>query len=136
MSAEFVDTNVLVYAHDGGAGRKHEQALNLLRRLFSEGAGAVSIQIFTEFYSVAIRKLAMTSEEAEIVIADLGGWILHRPTHADLLAAAQLHRRYQVAWWDALVIQSATRLGCATLWSEDLGDGHRYGSVTVRNPFA
>ena len=135
MSVEFVDTNLLVYAHDGGAGAKHVQAVDLLARLFEEGAGALSTQVLVEFYAAATRKLGMTSAEAEAVIRDLGGWIIHRPAHADLLKAAQLHRRYKLAWWDALILTSAIELGCAVLWTEDFSDGQRLGPVTIRNPF-
>lgn len=77
----------------------------------------------------------MKSEEAEEVISDLGAWIVHRPGHADLLKASRLHRRYKISWWDALVLNSAIELGCSVLWTEDLADGQRYGSVIVRNPF-
>ncbi len=135
MSVEFIDTNVLVYAHDGGAGRKHDKAVDLLARLFEDGTGALSIQVLSEFYSVAIRKLAMKSEEAEAAIADLASWTTHRPAHADLLRAARLHRRYQLGWWDALILNSAIELGCVVLWSEDLS-AQRYGALAVRNPFA
>ena len=135
MSVEFVDTNLLVYAHDGGAGAKHGQAVDLLARLFEEGAGALSTQVLAEFYAAATRKLGMTGAEAEAVIRDLGGWIIHRPAHADLLKAAQLHRRYKLGWWDALILASAIELGCAVLWTEDLSDGQRLGPITVRNPF-
>ena len=135
MSAEFIDTNVLVYAHDGGSGAKHTQAVALLTRLFENAGGALSIQVLSEFYSVATRKLGIPSDEAEEVIRDLGGWTIHRPRHADLLKAAQMHRRYRIAWWDALIVHSAIELGCTVLWTEDLTDGQRYGGVTVRNPF-
>ena len=135
MSVEFVDANILIYANDGGAGAKHVKAVELLERLFAEGAGALSIQVLAEFYSVATRKLSRTSAEAEAVIRDLGGWTIHRPAHADLLKAAQLHRRYKLAWWDALILTSAIELGCAVLWTEDFSDGQRFGGVTVRNPF-
>jgi len=135
MSVEFVDTNVLVYAHDGGAGKKHERSVQLLSRLFDSGAGALSIQVLTEFYAAATKKLLMTSQEAEEVLVDLGGWIIHRPGHADLVSAARLQRRYKIAWWDALVVNSAIELGSSVLWSEDLANGQRYGAVTVRNPF-
>jgi predicted nucleic acid-binding protein len=135
MSAEFIDTNVLVYAHDGGSGSKHTQAVELLKRLFEEDGGALSIQVLSEFYSVATRKMKIQSDEAEEVIQDLGAWTIHRPRHADLLKAAQLQRRHKIAWWDALIIQSAIELGCTVLWTEDLADGQRYGGVTVRNPF-
>ena len=135
MSVEFVDTNVLLYAHDGGAGKKHERSVRLLSRLVEDGAGAISIQVLAEFYAAATKKLGISSQEAEEILADLGGWIIHRPGHADLLRAARFQRRYKISWWDALVVNSAVELGCGVLWSEDLADGQRYGSVTVRNPF-
>ena len=135
MSAEFVDTNVLIYAHDGGAGRKQEASIELIGRLFEERSGALSTQVLAEFYSAATKKLSMPSQEAEQAVADLGGWIIHRPNHADLLSAARLHRRYGMAWWEALMLRSAQALGCRLLWSEDFSDGQRFGAVTVRNPF-
>jgi len=136
MPAEFVDTNILVYAHDGGAGQKYDRSVQLLTRLFEDRAGALSVQVVAEFYAAATRKLAMTSQEAEEILADLGGWIIHRLGHADLVRAARLQRRYRIAWWDALIVTSAIELGCQVLWSEDLGDGQKYGTVTVRNPFS
>jgi len=60
---------------------------------------------------------------------------IHRPGHADLIRASRLYRRHKLAWWDAMVINSAIELGCGTMWSEDLGHGQRYSTVTVRNPF-
>lgn len=135
MSVEFVDTNVFVYAHDGGAGAKHARSVELLARLFEEGSGAVSTQVLAEFYAAATRKLGFASQEAEEVLADLGGWLIHRPTHADLLGAARLQRRHQMSWWDALIVQSAVEVRSGVLWSEDLTHGRRYGPVTVRNPY-
>jgi predicted nucleic acid-binding protein len=136
MSAEFVDTNVFVYAHDGGAGTKHQRAVELLERLFEDQSGAVSIQVLAELYVTATKKLAMKSREAEEVIADLGSWTIHRPAQADLLRAAKIHRQHRISWWDALVINSALELGCSVLWSEDLAAGRRFGSLAIRNPFA
>jgi predicted nucleic acid-binding protein len=135
MSVEFVDTNILIYAHDGGAAAKHHQAVGLLSRLVEEASGALSIQVLSEFYAAATKKLAMKSEEAEEVISDLASWAIHRPGHADLLKAARLHRRHKIAWWDALILNSAIELGCSVLWSEDMSNGQRIGSLVIRNPF-
>jgi predicted nucleic acid-binding protein len=135
MSVEFIDTNVLIYAHDRGTRAKHDRAVDLLSRLFDDATGALSIQILSEFYAAATKKLAMKSEEAEEVISDLGAWTIHRPGHGDLLKASRLHRRYKLSWWDALMLNSAIELGCSVLWTEDLADGQRYGSLLVRNPF-
>ncbi len=135
MSVEFVDTNIFVYAHEGGAGIKHRKAVDLLARLFEEHAGAISVQVLAEFYVTATKKLGMKSEEAEEAIADLKNWNIHRPGHDDVLRACRIHRQHKVSWWDALIINSAVELGCDLLWSEDLAAGQRYGSATVRNPF-
>jgi len=135
MSVEFVDTNVLVYAHDGGSGAKHQRSVELLTRLFEEGSGALSIQVLSEFYVAATNRLGMRSEMVEAVIHDLGSWTIHRPSHGDLLKASRLHRRYRVVWWDAMILNSAIESGCSILWTEDLSDGQRYSSVTAKNPF-
>ncbi len=133
---EFVDTNVLVYAHDGSNRRKNLAAVDLVRRLAGTRSGALSTQILAEFYSVGLRKLGLSSLEAEAILGDFCDWVVHRPSHTDLLRACELHRRFQVAWWDALVINSAIQLGCETLWTEDLNHGQQFGPVTARNPFA
>lgn len=135
MNAEFVDTNVLVYANDRTGGEKPTKATALIARLLESGTGALSLQVLSEFYAAATHKLGMKSEEAEAAIADFGIWAMHRPTHRSLLQACRLQRRYKLSWWDALLVQSAIEMESKILWTEDLNDGQRYGSVTVRNPF-
>ena len=135
MSVEFVDTNVLVYAHDAKAGQKRVNSIELVRRLAKDNSGALSIQVLSEFYAASTRKLAMTSAEAEEIVLDFGAWTIHSPAHADLVRAAGLQRRYKISWWDALIVNSAMVLGCSVLWTEDLSHGQLYGSVMVRNPF-
>jgi predicted nucleic acid-binding protein len=135
MNVEFVDTNVLVYAHDHKAGLKQVQARDLLAQLIREGRGALSIQVLTEFYWTATKKLHIESAEAEQIVNDYGNWSVYRSQHRDLLQAAQLQRRYKISWWDALIVTSAIESGCSVLWTEDLKHGQRFGSLTVRNPF-
>ena len=135
MSAEFVDTNVLVYAHDSMAGTKQESAARLLAHLSAEQNGALSVQVLAEFYSAATRKLQIKPETAAEAIGDFATWRIHSLSLSDLVKAAHLHRRHQISWWDALLIISAQQLGCSILWTEDFSDGQRFGSLTIRNPF-
>lgn len=136
MRIDFVDTNVLVYAHDLSAGWKRSVARDLVARLTVEQNGAMSIQVLAEFYSVVTRKDYLSPEDAEGAVADFGAWTIHCPSHKDLIRTSRLHRRYGVSWWDALLINSAMELECDTLWSEDFSHGQRFGALTVRNPFA
>jgi predicted nucleic acid-binding protein len=136
MSVEFVDTNILIYGHDLSAGRKQKIAAALLERLYASGTGALSAQVLSEFFSASERKPQLPPEVAESIVDELRNWKLHSPELSDLITAWRLRQRYQLSWWDALIVQSAERVGAGVLWTEDLNDGQQYGSVTVRNPFA
>jgi len=134
---QFLDTNVLVYAHDQSAGKKYEIANQLLLSLWQSRLGSVSIQVFQEFFVTVTRKTAvpLSAEEASFVISKMGKWRVHSPNVNDLVSAIQIQQRYQISFWDALIIRSAERLGCAVVWSEDMNDGQFYGRVQVKNPF-
>jgi predicted nucleic acid-binding protein len=134
---QFVDTNVLIYAHDGSAGVKHVRARDLLRDLWQSGAGCLSVQVLQEFYVNVTQKVAkpLTPDVAAHIIADLSVWQVHCPGVDDVLDAIRLQARYQISFWDAMMVASAIHLGCGRLWSEDLNPGQVYGAVTVANPF-
>jgi predicted nucleic acid-binding protein len=134
---QFVDTNILVYAHDQSAGEKHERAKALLTALWRSRQGCLSVQVLQEFYVTVTRKVALPLSPAVAaqIIADLGVWQVHRPAVADILDAIQLQTRYQLSFWDAMIVQSGLRLECAVLWSEDLSGGQNYDAVQVQNPF-
>jgi len=135
MTVEFIDTNVLIYAEDSGMGAKHQIAVDLVARLAREDVGALSTQVLAEYYNSATKKLHMASEEAEATIRDLSCWKIHRPSHTDIVNAVGLQRRYQLSWWDALIVNSAIESGAGVLWSEDLSNGQEFGTLVVRNPF-
>jgi predicted nucleic acid-binding protein len=134
---QFIDTNVLIYAHDRSAGEKHLRARELVRELWRSGEGCLSVQVLQEFYVNVTQKVArpLTSEATAQIIADLSAWQVHRPGTEDVLDAIRLQDRYQVSFWDAMIIASALQLGCQTIWSEDLNPGHDYDQVKVLSPF-
>ena len=134
MSVEFVDTNIFVYASDSGMGAKFHAAVVLISHLAETGAGAISTQVLSEFYNAATTKLRMPSEEAEETLRDLEAWTIHRPGHSDVLSAVRIQRRYRIAWWDAMIVNSAIECGAEILWTEDLKAGQKFGPLVVRNP--
>lgn len=72
----FVDTNILVYAHDRGSGDKHTTARELVARLWRDRAGIVSTQVLPELY-VNVRRKArqpISSDEARQLIEDYLAW--------------------------------------------------------------
>ena len=134
---QFVDTNILIYAHDISAGQKQARARQLVEDLWQSGMGCLSTQVLQEFYVHVTQKVTrpLPMEEAAQIIADLSAWEVHCPRAEDVLEAIRLQQRYQVAFWDAMVIASAIALGCQILWSEDLNRGQGCGQVQVQSPF-
>ena len=134
---EFVDTNILVYAHDQSAGEKHLTALDLVNRLWESRQGCLSVQILQEFYVTVTQKVSrpIKPEAGAEIIRDLTFWRVHTPAAEDVLGAIDLQRHYQISFWDAMVIHSANCLGCKIIWSEDLNNGQMYNDLMVKNPF-
>ena len=52
-----------------------------------------------------------------------------------IVAGAEVGLRYGISYWDGAIIAAAGRLGATVLFSEDLSNGQRYGTVQVVNPF-
>ena len=137
MSGEFVDTNVLIYAHDSGAGSKRSLAAALLERLLEERRGLLSTQVLMEFFVAATRKLPkpLDPRTAAAIVDDLGTWPVFSPGVADILEGARLAQRHRIHFWDGMIVRGAVALGAEVIWSEDLNAGQRYEGVEVRNPF-
>lgn len=140
MSADgraFVDTNVLVYAHDTSAGPKRDIAVALVGQLWASGNGCVSIQVLQELFVNLTRKLPrpLDANRAARVVEDIARWTVHAPDAADVFDAIRLHERYRISFWDAMIVRSAAVIGCETVLSEDLNAGQRYDGVLVVDPF-
>ena len=132
----FIDTNILVYAHDTTAGEKYTRARDLFLELWENRNGCLSIQVLQEFYLTVTQKVSspMDYSKAVGIIRSLSYWHVHEPRTGDIVRAVELQHRYQVAFWDAMIIQSAAQLGCRMIWSEDLDPGQDYAGVKALNP--
>ncbi len=132
----FVDTNILLYAHDRSAGLKHERARQLIEHLWTSGEGVLSTQVLQELCINLRRKIArpLPVEEIRQIIQDYLSWEVVVNTPASILQALEIEVRYQTSFWDALVLQAAESSGASVLYSEDFAAGQKYGAVQVVNP--
>ena len=132
----FVDTNILMYAHDTAAGDKHARAKALVENLWENRSGVVSTQVLQEL-AVNLRRKAKNPLDAKAtreVVSDYLAWQVVVNGGDSILEALDLEGRYQISFWDALVVQAAQASGAEILYSEDLSDGQMYGTVRVINP--
>jgi len=132
----FVDTNILVYAEDRDAGRKHTAALAAVRALWDDRQGVVSVQVLQEYFITVTRKLKkpMTTDKASEAVREYLTWTVVENTGLLLVAAIGLQRRTRLSFWDALIVQAALDADCDLLFSEDLNAGQRFGKLTIVNP--
>ncbi len=132
----FLDTNILVYAHEPGTGIKHERASALIEELWDSGGGVLSTQVLQELCVNLRRKTAKpwTVEETRNLIQDYTEWQIVINTADSVIEALVIEAQFRISFWDALIIQAAESSGSTILYSEDLSDGQTYGSVRVVNP--
>ena len=132
----FVDTNILVYAHDRSAGPKHQRARRLLEQLWQSGEGVLSTQVLQELCLNLRRKVtpALSATEVHNLIEDYLAWEIVTDSPESTLRALEVETRYQTSFWDALILHAAETAGAEVLYSEDLAHGQSYGSVKVVNP--
>ncbi len=137
MSAvAFVDSNILIYAHDRDAGVKRERAMAKLRELWECRTGRLSVQVLEEFYVNATQRLAtpIARSTAREVIQTYGVWVRHATTVETVTRATELADLARISFWHALIVASAEQSAAEELLSEDLSDGQAIASIKVVNP--
>lgn len=101
--------------------------------LWGSNEGVLSTQVLQELYVNVTRKLKkpMTRSRARSTIERYTTWPIHQVTADDILAAAELEQRDSLAFWDALIVISAQRIGADRILTEDLQAGRSFGSVRI-----
>jgi predicted nucleic acid-binding protein len=132
----FVDSNILIYAHDRDAAGKRERAAAALEALWECGNGRLSVQVLQEFYVNATTRLntPLARSTAREVVQTYSAWIRETTTADTVTRAIDISDMARLSFWDALIVASAEQAGAALLYSEDMNDGQKITGVEIRNP--
>ena len=131
MSAEFADTNVVLYLLDDGP--KAERAEEIL------GQGPrISVQVLNEAMVNCRRKAGLSWEDTGAFLEGIKSLCpvedLTIQTHQ---VGRALAAKYQLSVYDAMIVSAALIAGCTTLWTEDMHDGLLVDDrLRIVNPFA
>jgi len=131
----FLDTNVLAYACDADQPVKRAKARSLLKTISRDVPPCVSTQVLQEFFITVTRKMGVEPMQAKRIIHSLRHMETVLIDPEDISRAIDGSVIWQVSFWDALILTSARKAHCTTLYSEDLNDGQSYDTVRVVNPF-
>lgn len=138
MSADFLDTNVLIYLFDEADAAKHAVARGLVADALSAGSAVISFQVVQETLNVLTRKLKVIAraEDAEVFMRETLVPLWRVQPSPELYAAAMgIQQRLGFGFYDSLIVAAALQAGCRRLLSEDLQHGQRIGRLRVENPF-
>jgi predicted nucleic acid-binding protein len=133
----FFDTNVLVYLFDASDPGKKGRARELLTQAVADGAALLSTQVLQEFFVAVTCKLsaALPHDDAERAVRDLAVLPVVQVDAEMILTSIATMRRYQLSFWDGLIVQAALQGGATVLYTEDLSHGQAIETLTIENPF-
>ena len=131
--ADFIDTNIWVYAHTAGA---EEFKSKLARALLGEvDLAVISAQILGE-YSVVMIRNGLPEPEIQRNVAEMIAMCRTVPiTTTSVEQAWKLRQRYRLSFWDCQMVAAAAEAGCERVFTEDLQHGQIVGTVQIVNPF-
>ncbi|MGB6867934.1 MAG: PIN domain-containing protein [Candidatus Aminicenantaceae bacterium] len=133
----FLDTNIIVYAHDRSSREKHAVAREIMDFLWESRKGVISVQVLQEFFVCVTKKIVkpLHLKNARTILEYLLNWDVVVNDKYVTLKAIDLQEKYQFSFWDSLVIQAAIQGKARILFSEDLPDGQVVKDLKILNPF-
>jgi predicted nucleic acid-binding protein len=137
VTAVFVDADVLLCCYDDHDAGKRDRARAWITACWQRRCGRLSTQVLNEFYSHARRRFptAISAGDARAEVRRYQRWQPWQIDHATMETAWAVESRYQLPYWDALVVAAAQAQGCAYVLSEDLQHERQIDSVQILNPF-
>lgn len=133
----FVDTNILIYAHDTEAGIKHEWAAKCIEELWNEETGVLSTQVLQEFYVNVTRKISnpLSRYDARSILENYTAWQVEVNSPETILLASLIEEGSLISFWDSLIVAAARNAGAETILTEDLTHGRIIEGILIKNPF-
>ena len=132
----FVDTNVLLYAHDPRVPSKRDSCAAWIAWCWTSQRGRLSSQVLHELYA-NLRRVApmLDGGAARDVVRRYRAWPAWTVDDAGVDLAWQLQDRFALSYWDALMVAAALHQGCRYLLTEDLQHEQIIDSLQIINPF-
>jgi predicted nucleic acid-binding protein len=134
MRRVFIDTNILVYAVDKDAGAKRSRAMTALRPFFKTQARPIlSLQVIHEF-TYRLFRWGIEPKRIEAMVSPMYRWRVIANDVDVFREGMNLKERFQLSFWDSLILSSAIKAQADELWSEDFNTGQRYNGILAVNP--
>lgn len=134
----FVDSKIWIYAatqsEDMPPDPRHEAARILIQQIQPH----ISVQVINEVSANLIRKFKFTEGAIQTLIRSFyQTYVVCPMEEVILLEASSVRQRYNLSFWDSMIVSTAIQYQCAVLYTEDMGHGLVVHDVlTIFNPFS
>lgn len=133
----FVDADVLLQAVDDQGPARRDQARAWLAACWRRHCGRISTQVLHDYYWKATRRFtsAIARGDARADVRRYQHWQPWQIDQATLETAWAAEARYELSYWDALMVAAAQQQGCSLLLTEALPHDRQIDGVRIVNPF-
>ena len=132
---KFIDTNVWVYALTEQDHAKKKIAAELISKTYLEDTICVNAQVLKEFANFAFKRTKKSADEINAMLKKMSSYSFVPDTKELVMQSVALKERYDVGFYDSLMLSAANKAKCDVIYTEDLNSGQKYGAVTAINPF-
>ena len=134
----FVDSNILIYAHDLDSGKRQPQAAKRLKDLWQDRAGCLNTQVLQEFYVNVTQKIRapLAKTAAREIVRNYGAWVHSAITPGTIVRASEIAEIWRISFWDGMIVAAAEQDEVSELLTEDLNHGQLIAGIRIVNPFA
>lgn len=131
----FIDSNVFIYSVDKRNPENMRIAREIITAAVDNQTFTISQQVLNEFANVSLKKLSMTVGEVRECIEEFLNINVAEQRLDWTCKALDIKRRFNIQFYDSLLLAAASDNGCDEILTEDLADGQTYCGVRAVNPF-
>lgn len=135
----FVDSNIWIYAVTQSEAippnPRHEAAKVLIRTI----QPYISVQVINEVSYNLVKKFKFTESDIQTLVKSFYRTYTVCPIMDEvlLLEASSIRQRYNISFWDSMLVSTAIQSQCSLFYTEDMRHGLIVNDVlTIVNPFA
>jgi len=130
----FIDSNIFLYAFNDDDLRKQQLATDIIMSRINHCY--ISIQVINEVSSNMLRKLLSTNDEVEEFVRDsYKRFSVQNITQTVFIQACSLREKYNLSYYDSIIVSSAIEAKCTILYSEDMQHNLQIKELSIINPF-
>jgi predicted nucleic acid-binding protein len=131
----FVDSNILIYAHDLDSGKRQQQAAKRLKDLWQDRTGCLSTQVLQEFYVNVTQKIRapLAKTAAREIVRNYGAWVHSAITPGTIVRASEIAEIWRISFWESMIVAAAEQDEVSELLTQDLNHGQLIAGIRIVN---